>query len=249
MKKSKLTFPLEMSKFQSYVYPVFTIALVALVECCKVMRNEFQSYRYIRFIDRKSPFIISEQSDLAITLHCYENNFDSTCKITLSDLTIDSTNANGSPLSNLIRPNLPPSLAATLLNDMINITEQFYYSQFVKEISPSHLTCRLQLLDDVRCCKWHEDYVKVRLVTTYLGRGTQWCDPNDLSLRFSNFVRKSMGLDYSVPSKDIKKMDTGDILIMPGRHSTSHPPVLHRSPPLVDGEISHKRLLYSVTVN
>ena len=135
------------------------------------------------------------------------------------------------------------------LISIVNITAAFTLSSAVVTEGTLPLTCRLQLLREVKCCKWHEDYVKLRLVKTYLGRGTHWCDPKDPRIRFLNFLRKLRDLDYDVPPSEIKEMHTGDILIMSGRHRTSCPPVLHRSPPLLDEGFSHKRLLYSITVD
>jgi hypothetical protein len=48
------------------------------------------------------------------------------------------------------------------------------------------LVCRLALLQRVRCPKWHCDNVSHRLLVTYFGPGTDWCDPNDAMIRIGN---------------------------------------------------------------
>ena len=72
----------------------------------------------------------------------------------------------------------------SLLNVMRNINT----SDEVVNDKSLRLVCRLQLLDSVRCPKWHMDYVKLRLVKTYYGTGTQFIDPSDMKIRFLNYL-------------------------------------------------------------
>ena len=116
--------------------------------------------------------------------------------------------------------------------------------------SPSEMiACRLALINGVRCPKWHEDYVKIRLLKTYLGVGTEWVDPSDMGVRAINCLRSAMDLDLVVnDSRKINRAHVNDILIISGRErdDRSIVPVLHRSPPVVETE---RRLLFTVTVS
>ena len=65
--------------------------------------------------------------------------------------------------------------------------------------------CRLHLLDQVRCPKWHEDNITLRLVKSYLGCGTDWADPGDLLLRAGNFMRSACQHDLKVPGEELPR--------------------------------------------
>ena len=116
------------------------------------------------------------------------------------------------------------------------------------------VTCRLQLLEGIRCPKWHEDHVKLRLIKTYCGQGTDWVDPDDKVIRAANALRSQMDWDLKVDDESkINQASAGDVLIITGRKreivndgKTINPvPVLHRSP-LVNK--NSRRLLFTVTV-
>ena len=79
---------------------------------------------------------------------------------------------------------------------------------------------RLELVTTDSCRKWHSDYVPARLITTYLGEGTQWLKGQDAD-------RVSEGLDPA----DIQSLETGHVGIFKGKLATSRP-AIHRSPPI-----------------
>jgi Protein of unknown function (DUF1826) len=111
-----------------------------------------------------------------------------------------------------------------------------------------NMTCRLALINGVRCPKWHEDTVKLRLIKTYYGRGTEWADPNDLLIRANNHVRSMMDWDLEVKDKTkIRGAEVNDILIISGKNfEASVVPVLHRSPQVRETD---RRLLFTVTIS
>lgn len=113
------------------------------------------------------------------------------------------------------------------------------------------LVCRLALMSYVRCPKWHEDYVNLRLVKTYYGQGMQWCDPGRHEIRMINSFRSLRNLDLLVPSQHTLQMETNDVMIMSGRNrkdNNGNPivPVLHRSPQVVHKH--DRRLLFTITI-
>ncbi len=86
-----------------------------------------------------------------------------------------------------------------------------------------------------QCRKFHVDYVQYRLVTTYVGPGTEWvpdeavrrealdhppdcpCDAN------KEIVRDASAIRHAVP---------GDVLMMKGGRHATHRGAVHRSPPI-----------------
>ena len=117
------------------------------------------------------------------------------------------------------------------------------------------MSYRLALLDSVKCPKWHEDYVKMRLLKTYHGVGTEYCDPEDISIRISNYVRTTLlNLDPHVAPSKVKEANTHDVLILTGRNREGHLPVLHRSPKSIRRndhitDVSEgRRLLLTITI-
>lgn len=82
------------------------------------------------------------------------------------------------------------------------------------------LELRFEIVTTNSCRKWHADYVKARLITTYVGTGTQWLDSEDAA-------RVKHG---DVPLR-INTMAAGDVGIFKGKIATENP-VIHRSPPI-----------------
>lgn len=116
-------------------------------------------------------------------------------------------------------------------------------------LQDDNMSCRLALINGVRCPKWHEDTVKIRLIKTYYGRGTEWADPSDLMIRANNHVRSMMDWDLEVKDKTkIRGAEVNDILIISGKNieDSSVVPVLHRSPQVRETD---RRLLFTVTIS
>jgi hypothetical protein len=86
-----------------------------------------------------------------------------------------------------------------------------------------------------QCRKFHVDYLRYRLVTTYVGPGTEWvpdeavrrevldhpadcpCDANQ------EIVRESSAIRHAVP---------GEVIVMRGALPARHRGAVHRSPPI-----------------
>lgn len=139
----------------------------------------------------------------------------------------------------------PFSQNENLVNDvtsMIKLLADF-------SLPDDNMSCRLALINGVRCPKWHEDTVKMRLIKTYYGRGTEWADPNDLMIRANNHIRSMMDWDLEVKDETkIRGAQVNDILIISGKNieDASLVPVLHRSPPVRETD---RRLLFTVTIS
>ncbi len=81
---------------------------------------------------------------------------------------------------------------------------------------------RLEVVRTDSCRKFHADYVTARLITTYLGEGTDWLDTADAA-------RVSAG---EAPVH-INRLAPFDIGLFKGRLGTESP-AIHRSPPIAD---------------
>lgn len=113
---------------------------------------------------------------------------------------------------------------AELIADVADLAELYCSIMRLDE-----LEVRLEVVTTDSCRKFHADYVGARLITTYVGAGTQWIDQADAS-------RVSEGLE---PMR-INSLSTGDVGLFKGKLGTHHPAV-HRSPPI--GDTGQKRLL------
>lgn len=104
-----------------------------------------------------------------------------------------------------------------LADDIQQLAEHFCAVLGLRE-----LEVRLEIVTTNSCRKWHSDYVKARLITTYTGTGTQWLEAPDT-------YRVQRGFE---PLR-IREMSPGDVGIFKGRLATDNPAV-HRSPPIED---------------
>jgi Protein of unknown function (DUF1826) len=131
---------------------------------------------------------------------------------------------------------------STDVSEMIRLVTTF-------ALPDDHISCRLALINGIRCPKWHEDNVNLRLIKTYYGVGTDWVDPSDVTVRMNNYFRSLMDWDLEVKDKKkIKSARVDDILLISGKASpdSSIVPVLHRSPLVPE---SDRRLLLTVTIS
>ncbi len=102
-----------------------------------------------------------------------------------------------------------------LHNDILVLANRFaevMRSEFV-EVRLEHVTTNA-------CKKFHADYVTARLITTYVGQGTQWLDRD-----------VPVDCDCGDPH-NIQQMQAGDVALFKGRLWSSDAPAIHRSPPI-----------------
>ncbi|WP_448585128.1 DUF1826 domain-containing protein [Thermaurantiacus sp.] len=77
---------------------------------------------------------------------------------------------------------------------------------------PATVRVRLEIVTGNACTRFHADFVRLRLLTTYAGPGTQWCPAG------------AMG--------SVRALAAGDVAIFKGRLALPDVPILHRSPPI-----------------
>ena len=85
-------------------------------------------------------------------------------------------------------------------------------------ISSATIICRLAIVHGVRCPKWHEDNVYMRLIKSYYGPGTDWIHPSHTIVRLENYFRGLCDMDLSVRYPMwIQHANCLDVLIINGK--------------------------------
>lgn len=90
---------------------------------------------------------------------------------------------------------------------------------------------RLEVVRTDSCRKFHADYVTARLITTYVGEGTQWLDEADAD-------RVATGGE---PQR-IHRLAPFDVGLFKGKLSAERP-AIHRSPPIIGTDGGARLLL------
>ncbi|MCA0978847.1 DUF1826 domain-containing protein [Qipengyuania flava] len=116
------------------------------------------------------------------------------------------------------------SAREALTRDIADLTAQF------SEIAGcTDIALRLAMVETDSCRKFHADWITLRLISTYVGRGTEWLESRDAK----------RVADGNEPLA-INCLNVGDVGIFKGRLA-SEQPAIHRSPPI--SGIGEKRLL------
>lgn len=118
----------------------------------------------------------------------------------------------------------PAAARATLVRDVANLADHYAAIMQLDKVQ-----VRLEVVTTDSCRKFHADYVKARLISTYIGTGTQWIEGADVA-------RVAKGAE---PSR-INMLEAGDVGLFKGK-MWSETPAIHRSPPI--GDTDEQRLL------
>lgn len=110
-----------------------------------------------------------------------------------------------------------PALHRTLIDDVTRLAALFCAAM---ELATFEL--RLELVRTDSCRKFHADYVTARLITTYVGEGTDWLDDTDAA-------RVAAGEE----PQHINRLAAFDVGLFKGKLATGNP-AIHRSPPIAD---------------
>lgn len=92
---------------------------------------------------------------------------------------------------------------------------------------------RLRALDKAMCPRFHVDHVPVRLITTYVGTGSQWLQEGVMERRHLGQVQaEPVDLSY------IERIQAGEVALLKGEkwQGNEGAGLIHRSPALGDGE-------------
>jgi hypothetical protein len=107
------------------------------------------------------------------------------------------------------------SLHGALVSDIAHLARCF-----CEALRLDRFEVRLEIVTTDSCRKFHADYVSARLITTYVGPGTEWLDAED-----------ARRVAEGAQPRQINRLDTGDVGIFKGKLATLSP-AIHRSPPI-----------------
>ncbi|MGE6605743.1 DUF1826 domain-containing protein [Halomonas sp. NPDC076908] len=139
-----------------------------------------------------------------------------------------------------LRKRLPqPDAAEALIDDITSVAEAAAYLFNTETVG-----IRLRLLNAAMCPRFHCDNLPVRLVTTYMGPGSEWLPEyaiNRAGLGAPHPERPEIIKDASA----IQRMAPGEIALLKGSGwvGNEEQGLVHRSPSLKEGE---KRLLLTI---
>ena len=102
-----------------------------------------------------------------------------------------------------------------LIRDIVSLADQYCAIMQLPEVQ-----VRLDIVTTDSCRKFHADYVKARLITTYAGTGTQWIEGEDVA-------RVAKGAEPAI----VNTLTPGDVGLFKGKMWTQDP-ATHRSPPI-----------------
>jgi hypothetical protein len=96
---------------------------------------------------------------------------------------------------------------------------------------------RLSTLDKAMCPRFHVDRVPCRLVTTFVGPGSQWLEHDNTDRTMLGHKSGALTDDHSGlyrTEQDIQTLETGDVAILKGElwQGNENAGIVHRSPPV-----------------
>lgn len=139
-----------------------------------------------------------------------------------------------------LRLRLPsPDAADALIEDVQTLAEAVAYLFDTETVG-----IRLRHLDQTMCPRFHCDNLPVRLLTTYLGPGSEWLPETAVD---------RAGLGAPIPGRPealtdasaIQRLQLGDVALIKGSgwEGCETRGLVHRSPPMAAGD---KRLLLTI---
>ncbi|HEX5661354.1 MAG TPA: DUF1826 domain-containing protein [Polyangiales bacterium] len=87
------------------------------------------------------------------------------------------------------------------------------------------------------CRKFHADFVRLRLITTYVGPGTEWVPAHAIRreiLAAPPECPREANRRIVRDRRAIRHARAGDVLLLKGEHYEGAPGAVHRSPPIVE---------------
>lgn len=120
--------------------------------------------------------------------------------------------------------------AAPVLWDALVQDAALLARRFCAAMELARIELRLEVVRTDSCRKFHADYVSARLITTYVGAGTDWLDDAEAA-----------HLATGGEPRRINRMAAFDVGLFKGKLATERP-AIHRSPPIA-GTVATRLLL------
>jgi hypothetical protein len=121
------------------------------------------------------------------------------------------------------------SLAAPLRADIARLAELLHDLTGCAQVG-----VRLTRVETPMCCRWHVDWVSARLVTAYVGPGSELVSGHqvDRSLLGSPSLRTPTGAELLRPGARVRRAVTGEVVLLKGERwpGNMQRGAVHRSP-------------------
>lgn len=149
----------------------------------------------------------------------------------------------GTPDDSLIeelRRRVPqPKAANAFIEDVVTVSQAIAYLFDTETVG-----IRLRILTEARCPRFHCDNLPVRLVTTYLGPGSEWL-PEEAVNRDGLGAPTPDRPEIVLKPDAVQTLKAGDIALIKGSgwEGCEHSALMHRSPSLSNGQ---RRLLLTI---
>jgi len=147
-------------------------------------------------------------------------------------------------VKNEILSRLPEHIGQVAFADDVYLLVEMFADLF----NLDRVGIRLNILDTTMCPRFHTDHLPCRLISTYIGSGTEWLPNSAVDRRKSGhgaggLPDKVSGI-YTQP-ESIQQLNPGDVALMKGTgwDGSEDSAIVHRSPALSTGE---KRLILTL---
>ena len=171
-----------------------------------------------------------------VNLVCFKRPVDDDIEIFVRSLIQQSfhginTSVHSASVANLIHEQLDPFGLYTpgkmkLAQDILKITQAFF-----SVVQTDRAKLILKIVADDACRKFHTDAYDLRLLCTYVGKGTEWIED-----QYVNRKKLASGTNEEIikDSSRIQRMQPFEVAVLKGEIS-SRPKckgIVHRSPPI-----------------
>ena len=159
----------------------------------------------------------------------------------------DPETLQGETLAALVEP-LPPDARARVSFDLPRLA-----TRMARYTHRKHIQVRFDVVRNDACRKFHQDYIAMRLLVTYVGKGTEWVAEADVDRSFLGRHDMSPSESNALIVPDpaaIRRADAGDVLLLKGaaHPHCAHRGAVHRSPP-IEAERGRPRLVLRIDVS
>lgn len=116
---------------------------------------------------------------------------------------------------------------------------------FCEMADTSHARVRLERVEDDGCMLFHADTLRIRMLCTYAGPGTEWLEPenvrmHELGLRGREIAGANAAI--VIDAARIQQVPAWHVVMFTGRMRADTPPLVHRSAPVRSAAENRLRL-------
>ena len=217
---------------------------MSLAQTVTYTNNNAESHVLVRKSSTaKTPLILADIYNTECNIAIWQRNLPSDFLSALGNYV-----ANGGKLtaSRQLNSDLAQAYIRTLADDQPFATQLHGYiaelvDMFICLFEANTVGFRLSTLDRAMCPRFHVDRVPCRLVTTFLGPGSQWLenavvDRSKLGHQSGKTNDSESGLYRT--EQNIQTLTAGDVAILKGElwHGNEDAGIVHRSPPVTPNQ-------------